>query len=349
MTFLYPVAEGGNRTRQNHLRSVDGFFSPFQRSHAAFFEALALKYGAELRSLPISVHGDQVGVRMSFERRFYGVSVRFLQGIVLMRSSATREGAVTKFQDMFGDLDSVDLATFCIAGPSALDSALELTAQHAGRFLLIPERAINREVLPIGCNYTNFLQRLGSHTRRNLRNCRRNAAKGSLIFRFGGLGEVWHKPELQILGNRNMPFPTMPRILAIYDRLLSTRQRPYQACLTAPDGRLISATGGYIEADLAFMFYQLNSRDHRNMSPSLTMRSFLIEHLIKLGVQKLAFTGGCAGLLNNVCEPSAVLNVNLVRDALGPRLKFFASALAGPDSIAGRFRASARRPRNPDA
>jgi hypothetical protein len=114
---------------------------------------------------------------------------------------------------------------------------------------------------------------------------------------------------------------------------LAVQPRPFQAHLGQLVGHPLSVTGGFIEGDLALMTYQLNDRIFRSLSPSLMLRSFLVQALIERGVRYLAFVGGCAGLLYHQCTAAPAAEVLIVRRTFIARAKYLAcTMIADPKS-----------------
>ena len=66
----------------------------------------------------------------------------------------------------------------------------------------------------------------------------------------------------------------------------------------------MSVAGGVVGGQTAALYLQNNHQDFRHLSPSLTLRSFLIESLIEHRVKSLMFIDGCGGTLASACRPS---------------------------------------------
>jgi len=140
------------------------------------------------------------------------------------------------------------------------------------------------------------------------------------------------------MAKRNMPLPTRPRRLSKTIRFVARRPRQFHASLCQSGGKPISIAAGFVEDDLALMIYQVNDRAYRALNPSLMLRTFLVEHLIELGIRHLAFVGGCAGVLLHQCTIVPMEELLLVCKTITGRIKYLSGAtLADPTNRIARL------------
>ena len=147
-----------------------------------------------------------------------------------------------------------------------------------------------------------------------------------------GVGTGVDKRELAELCQQNMPTPVSMRRISNALKLIGAQPNPYRAQVRDADGRLISVAGGFIHGDLALMLYQVNHQAQRALSPSLMLRSFIIEQLIANAVRKVGFVGSCAGLLLHACERVPAVEILIAHQSPISRLKLFACRAAQPHS-----------------
>lgn len=97
--------------------------------------------------------------------------------------------------------------------------------------------------------------------------------------------------------------------------------RPWAVGLKNRDGGWLSIGAGWFSGSRAVMFLQLNNdRDYDNVSPSLVLRAYLIERLIRSGIPELVFWSGTAPPLSRYAPPIPTLAVYLDTPAFGWRL-----------------------------
>jgi hypothetical protein len=320
----------GSDARANLQQWYDETFqtlTPFQTSlrERMYFRAQMNRVRAQ--STPIHTQVGCVGVRYGFERRLLGVIPGIHHNAVLLSPLFT---APLQLDGIIGNHDNLDFANYQIAAPTTPDASLPPGRFRFARFLVAVERSTERMVLPLSTTYSEFLYGVGRSTRRHLRKARRKAMEEGLLFHCAERVDESKRRALRMLISKR----TVAILQSLPEKreLARTLSKPYFAFLTDRNGRLVSATGGFIENTSAFIWWQFYSKEHRSLSPRLTMQSFLIEHLIKARVKRLMFTGGCGGVLYHACEPSTATDVLLVRDSWKGHAKAAAFAFLRPNT-----------------
>lgn len=317
--------------------SAAGFARPVRyseqtsRSLIAEIEVKAHYEHAPLQMTALRLDGAVVAHACSFERRLLGLATGIHDGAIVL-SAMWEPQLMPWLCHRLQDFAAFDLATFRIAGPGMAHAAPNpMIIRNRGMTAIMSARKM-QEVMPLDEGFSLFLERLGRGTRRNVSRSLQQAAEENIEFRFTSGAAASAESTLPQLAVKNMPFRQSFGKIASVERFIAAQSRPYRASLTHRDGRLISLAGGFIEGDLALMAYQLNHRADRDTSPSLMLRSFLVQRLTSEGVRSLAFIGSCAGLLLHYCEPVPAAELLIIGNTRSARLRHRASILAQPRS-----------------
>jgi hypothetical protein len=197
------------------------------------------------------------------------------------------------------------------------------------RLLVVGMARATREVLPLSDTYEEFLKGLGQGTRRNVHRYGQRARKAGIKFTlFEGFLPEASYDRVFALCARNGPAPFAPASVLAWRNRFSKQGGQFYSTLSTGSGELISLCRGFIWGGSAVIPYQLNSRDHYDVSPSLIHRCHLIERLIPMGVREIIFTDGCEGLLRNAClenHGSSALVIPLTPIAMAKACLFIAS------------------------
>lgn len=285
-------------------------------------ELQAHRFDSRLQTTLIGSSNEPDGIVHAYERRVRGWRTGIYDGALLLSPSASTgqtHSQLDALASTWPDVDAITLRILDTGGPTEL-------ADRSQENRLSLEQATQqykfREVMPLADAYESFLRRLGKHTRRNIVHVQNQARRDAINFYFTTKALSVDSSILSALAKLNMPFATNPRRLLNTIQFLATKPRPFQAYLSrSADDCPFSVTGGFIDGDLALMTYQINLRRSRNLSPSLMLRSFLVQALIERGVRSLAFVGGCSGLLLHQCEVVPGAEILLVRRRLIARVK----------------------------
>jgi hypothetical protein len=161
---------------------------------------------------------------------------------------------------------------------------------------------LNHCKLTLPASYDVFLNSLGYRTRRNFRYYRRQ---------FEAAGHH-HVPELSVseLRDAALYLRTRCRIsdsLAAVNRIcnwLEALDCPFACGLRSARGEWLSVAAGFRDPSAATLAFQLNNdQEFERDSLSLVLRGYLIDPLIRDGVQELFFWAGVGGALARYVEP----------------------------------------------
>jgi hypothetical protein len=177
--------------------------------------------------------------------------------------------------------------------------------------------------LHLGTSYEGFLTGLGPHTRRNLRHSRRRSEEQG--FRF--------LPELSLQAYESAVASLARQADSPETRERDQRDRrffaqfgaPVLAGLAAPDGRLVSVLSGVRAGNHLHLLSQFNDESLPrtqvpDISSSLVLRGYLIEHLIPQGIASIHFVNGTSAALGRFCDPVLMrtISIDSRRSALHP-------------------------------
>jgi hypothetical protein len=284
-------------------------------------ELQAHRYNTQLKTTLVGSVSEPTGAIHAYERRVGMWRTGIYDGALLLSSATSSAQTHLSLDALAPALVDVDAITLRIIEPTAPTQAADPSI--AGKNV---QSYTMQEVMPLADTYDGFLHRLGKHTRRNIVHVRDRAKRDAIKFSFATAALV-DNSRISVLAKLNMPRPIKPRRLLKTMQFVAAQPRPFQADLSQLLDRPFSVTGGFIEGDLALMAYQINDRIFRDLSPSLLLRSFLVQALIERGVRYLAFVGGCAGLLYHQCSPVAAAESLIVRRTFLARTKRLACRL----------------------
>ncbi|MBV8819993.1 MAG: GNAT family N-acetyltransferase, partial [Acidobacteriaceae bacterium] len=209
----------------------------------------------------------------------------------------------------------------------------------------------NHCVLPLAGTYDEFLESLGSRTRRNFRYYRRKFEHAQGVYVEHVDLPVFEQAAEQ-LGRRNVIGASergLQRALAI----LSVVNRPLLTGLRSRDGAWLAVLGGWYTGKTAVIFMQMNNEpEYSDSSLALVLRSYLIEQIIPRGVTGLVFWAGVGGPIAKYANqlPTRVAYLDkssgawrMVRRGVGhvlpylpePLARFTDWVIAGPDVACG--------------
>ena len=295
-----------------------------QRSLLAEIELRAHRYNSRLQTMPVGAPGEPGATIHFCERRVGGWRTGIYDGALLLSAAASSAQIRLWLDSPALALTDADAVTLRIIGPR-MPTQVSNSSQENRR---VAEKTVQpikiQEVMPLADTFESFLRGLGKHTRRNMLHAQSRAKRDGIKFSFTTAESSVDRSKLLTLAKLNMPFPTKPRQLLSMIRLLAAQPRPFQAHLSQLVDHPFSVTGGFIEGDLALMIYQINNRIFRSLSPSLMLRSFLVQALIERGVRYLAFVGGCVGPLYYQCTDVPAAEALIMRRTSVARAKHLA-------------------------
>jgi hypothetical protein len=216
--------------------------------------------------------------------------------------------------------------------------ALRFTWRASGHEML-PVVAIQQSKIQVWCKseykeegdwlrlaptYEEFLTRLGSHTRRNLRYYRRKAEAQGYTYVPSVSAEEYHAAISRL--NDVADYPTDPGRDERDERFFGQFPQHLLVGLRGPDGQFVSIIGAVQSGEHLHVLTQLNDESLRKLSISLVLRGYLIEQLIREGFTSVHFVNGASRMLGRFCEPLLLrtLAIDRTRSIVHPLKQFCA-------------------------
>ena len=252
-------------------------------------------------------HSNQlVGVVYAGEPHSWGLPV----GVVAVGYASERETVVARDAHVTQVLDA---ALRRLAGCSFYhtiyvrdrSSAGDRLAEVLGAIpsICCPDRRIeSTHTLLLRDSFESLLNTFGRRTRRNLTYYRRRAARAGIEFQHGLSSKDVRNACLH-LAARQRTSHYSGRQLLTHLRALNQMPGSLWYGLRTSAGEWLSLIGGWRRGETAYVVFQLNNSNaaYDQISISVVSRSYLVEELIRVGVRKLEFMGGCQGLLEPYC------------------------------------------------
>ncbi len=332
-------SSGGPRYSRTHLSGIDPLAASAYatiRSLIADLEIKAHINQSPLQVLPLQLNGRVVARAYCFERRLAGIRTGIYDGVVVLAAS-WEQGLTSWLCHRLQDFASSDLASFRIVEETVSPFVVESSVFRNRSMLAATSGSGFQEVLPLAGDFNDFLDRFGRSTRRNITRGLDYAHENGLAFHFTRGVTPPGGDSLRRLAAKNMPQRQSFRKIERVQDFLAATPHPFAASLVDRHGRLVSAAGGFIEDDLAFLAYQSNNRAYRQANLSLILRALIVEQLIEERVRGLGFIGSCAGLLLHYCERVRGAELLLARYSWAARMKQLACALTQPQSRIGQL------------
>jgi len=148
--------------------------------------------------------------------------------------------------------------------------------------------------------YDGFLSTLGKHTRRNIRYYTRRAIAAGIVFDSQASDDDYTAAIDRL--NHVADFPDTELELQRAKRLLALHGGS-RFLLRDRSGEAIAALSGFSKEARFYLFAQLNDGQLRNLSLSLVLRGWVIDHLIATGHTELQFMGSSSRGLGRFCAP----------------------------------------------
>jgi hypothetical protein len=148
--------------------------------------------------------------------------------------------------------------------------------------------------------YDGFLSTLGKHTRRNIRYYTRRAIAAGIVFESQASDDDYAAAIDRL--NHVADFPNTEPGLERAKRLLALHGGS-RFLLRDRSGEAVAALSGFLKEDRFYLIAQLNDGKLRNLSLSLVLRGYVIDHLIATGHTELQFMGSSSPGLGRFCAP----------------------------------------------
>ena len=176
--------------------------------------------------------------------------------------------------------------------------------------------------------YEQFLGRLGSHTRRNLRLYRRKAEVMGYCYIPRLTLREYQSAVVEL--NARVDYPTNQGRDERDSRFFELFPEVVMAGIRDASGRIVALISGVVYGSVLHVLTQFNDVTSRTLSISLVLRGHLIEDLIRRGFTAIHFVNGVSAMLGRFCEP-VLLRILSMDKASSPAgvLKWGCSRLAG--------------------
>jgi hypothetical protein len=156
------------------------------------------------------------------------------------------------------------------------------------------------DLIALPGSYDRFFTSLGSNTRRNIRRYTRRAAAAGIVFA-GRVSASDYAAAVERL-NRRSGFSVGAHRIARDKRLIELHCGEHFA-LRAANGQIVAALCGFSRNGRFHLLSQTNDAGLPDLSLSLVLRGFVIEHIIAAGHTELQFMGGSSLILGRFCAP----------------------------------------------
>jgi hypothetical protein len=202
--------------------------------------------------------------------------------------------------------------------PNGPEQRAVTTAQAAMALDVSYTRVDNHSRLLLPPSYQEFLQGLGSQTRRNFRRyrCHFEAAGHRYIEQLSA-DDFRHAAWYLQTKSR---IPSSRRAIERSVNMMAAVDRPLAIGLRHRCGEWLSVAGGWYDSSRVTLFAQLNhDREFADMALSVVLRVNLIEMLIRQGIRELVFWAGTAPPLSRYAACVPAMGVHLDRPTRGWR------------------------------
>ncbi len=203
-----------------------------------------------------------------------------------------------------------------------------------GRYMALIIPLETRDVLELAPSFEEYLQSLGRSNRRHLRARQKAAMKAGIQFVISSDPGSLPPKERFNLGLHSRPTPYRKELVKAFDAYSMAQPHYYHATLRSSDGELLSYCSGFVKQDSAVVMYQFNHRDYPDLSLSMTMRGFLIQHWIELGLRRMVLPMGMNGNLAHAAGVNPVTQVFILKRSLRAAAKAILLRLTAPRSDA---------------
>lgn len=206
------------------------------------------------------------------------------------------------------------------------------------------ERTVRR-ALRLQPTFEATVAQMGRRTRLSLRYYRRRLEAQLQCEFVVEAGEVLRNADLEAINRSSLnPLPAAEFERRI--RCASDLPDSFLCGLRAADGRWLSLMGGWRQGKTTVLHWQMNAAGFERHSLGTAMRSFLLEHEVGRGSEKLVLYGETPHSMGHAFEPDTVGDVIVRRRSLHAAvLRWGLQFFAAPKSILGQpnFLASALR------
>lgn len=225
-----------------------------------------------------------------------------------------REVMLSLSKHLFGKR-AAQFVLLCTADDNLLQSRFEDVRNSLNNLNHGTHLRVHLSTLQLKSTFAETLTTLGADTRRNLTRYRNRA-----ITEFG----VCLSSNLSLTASEFCTFsdacsyPTSTELNLWRYENYGKASTNFILALKAQDGKILSVVGGRRHGTLTRIDWQRNVTGLKGGSIVNAMRSFLIEHEISLGMQRIRFERGTPHSSQNYFTPELVRNICLTRKLMKP-------------------------------
>jgi hypothetical protein len=149
-------------------------------------------------------------------------------------------------------------------------------------------------------SFESLVNKFGRRTRKNILQHRRMCSDAGYRYVPQVSADQYAAAMKRI--NSTSPFPVTSHRQSRDERILTLHQ-DLRVGIVSGDGMLVAVLCGFVRNERFYLLTQANDSSLAKLSLSLVLRTYLMEHLIGIGVKQLQITGGSSLALGRYFEP----------------------------------------------
>jgi hypothetical protein len=310
-----------------------------------FFLASLSAWGCAPRVVAVYRARDLVGIMYARERIISGVPTGIvyadgsLGGFLLANGLHRHNVFIAAMETLLSSTGMRGLRLRLLGGGADLEAINELVASRPLDVEYSPVAAQDSEIwkphaqLSLADTYERFLGGLGSATRHNFRYYRRRFEQAGHRFIQHLSQDELCSATVGLAPKSKFTSQWQPRVIRRGLNMVAATRRPLAVGLRHHNGEWLSVIGGWYRSNGAVLNFQCNNEfDFGSDSLSTVLRAYLIELLIRQGVNELVIWGGTGPPLSRYVSyfPSVGVHLDvptyswraarLLISAIGPHL-----------------------------
>jgi hypothetical protein len=199
-----------------------------------------------------------------------------------------------------------------------------------GTFWAENTREVKKQQIALGTTYEETLARFGKRTRINLRYYRKRLLATMKCEFVADACSVMSEDDLNAMNAASLnPVPAAECLR----RYRASRDLPggFLIGLRGPEGRWLSALGGWRQGATTLMYYQINASGYEKYSLNTVMRSYFLENEIERGTHTLVFYHGTNHPMSRAFDIENVCDLMVRRGSIRARMsRWLARLLVSP-------------------
>jgi len=310
-----------------------------------FFLASLTPGGCAPRVVTVYRAGVVVGIMYAKERIIFRVPTGIvyadgsLGGFLLANGPHRHNVFIAAMETLLSSAGIRGIRLRLLGGGADLEAINQLAASRPLDVEYSPVAARDSEIwkphaqLSLAETYERFLSGLGSTTRHNFRYYRRRFEQAGHRFIHHLSKDELYSATVGLAPKSPFTSQWQPRVIRRALNMVAATRRPLAVGLRHHNGEWLSVIGGWYRSDGAVLNFQCNNEcDFGPDSLSLVLRAYLIELLIRQGMNELIIWGGTGPPLSRYVSYAPAMGVHLdiptylwrtarlLISAIGPRL-----------------------------